>query len=818
MKRLCLAFLLIFLIPFSVYAAEQKGVTTTTIRLREGPSTETNQVKDGTTPIAINGKVIIYETVASSTQNDSCASKTWYKIKGNDTGNGQEYEGYGCSSFIEIKNEEEVPPQPNTDNKIIDGEVVAYGTINNGYVYSEANTASALRSNKTTEKIAILGDATNSNSSGCKDMYKILYSNMISYACKSNFKDVVSVSIMNTDSIAYDYATELAKFPANYRSYIEAIHKAHPNWRFYAINTNLNFNDVVANEQKQSYLDGSNNQGNFITLEPNYYNWKTNTWTSQDSGTWYVASKEAIEYYVDPRKYLNEKEIFVFEDSRAYTYQTDAALQKMVGYAGAADLSISYDGKNLSYFDAFKEAAKFSKVSALTTLARSRVETGKFTSNSVSGREFEYNGSKYSGYYNYYNIGAWAHSGRGAITNGLIYAYNAGWNNRYKAIAEGATFIATKYIYSGQQNQYLQKFNVNPSSIYSFYSHQYQTNIQAPTVEGTYVYWGYKDSGNIDKPIVFQIPVYNNMKTEVPQKPVDGNPNNWLTSISIDGKSISNHTDSSGNEVFDGDIYYSYNNNWDNTPDATYTSNVINYNVAYNKDKIKITTTQAVSTSKVSGAGEVALKNKVNTIDIVVTAENRTTKTYRLIVTKDDAPVNPPTDTDDNSGGNSSGNQGNNESGSSSSTTPTVPEKTYTDISTVLNKVSIKYNKLYMYGLTIGTTYDNFKNAIKKQDSSLTITITKNSNNNSGTFATGDKITINNGKDTNTYTYVLYGDLNGDAKTNILDLIHIRNIILEQSNLSGSYKEAGDINHDGKSNILDLILVRNDILGQTIKQ
>ena len=818
MKRLCLLFLLVFFIPFSVYAEEQKGVTTTTIRLREGPSTETNQVKDGTTPIAINGAVTIYETVSSSTENDGCASKTWYKIKGKDTGNNQEYEGYGCSSFIEIKNTEEPTPAPTTDVKVIDGEVIAYGTINNGYVYSEANTASALRSSKTTEKIAILGDATNSNSSGCKDMYKVLYSNMISYACKSNFKNVVSVSVMNTDKITYDYATELAKFPANYRSYIEEVHKLHPNWRFYAINTNLNFNDVVANEQKQSYLDGSNNQGNFITLEPNYYNWKTNTWTSQDSGTWYVASKEAIEYYLDPRKYLNEKEIFVFEDSRAYTYQTDSALNKMVGYAGASDLSISYDGNTLSYFDAFKAAASFSKVSSLTTIARSRIETGKFKSNSVSGIEFEYNGSKYSGYYNYYNIGAWAHSGRGAITNGLIYAYNAGWNNRYKAIVEGATFIATKYIYSGQENQYFQKFNVNPETIYSVYGHQYQTNIQAPTVEGTYVYWGYKDSGNIDKPIVFHIPVYNNMKTEVPQKPKDGNPNNWLTSISIDGKAITNHTNSNGDEVFDGDIYYSYDNNWDNKSDATYSSNVINYNVAYNVDKIKITTTQAVSTSTVSGIGTISLKDKVNTINITVTAENKTTKVYRLIVTKDDAPVIETNDDDTSNTGNSGGSSSSGGSQGGTNDKPTVPEKTYTDIPTVLNKVSIKYNKLYMYGLTIGTTYDTFKNAIKKNDSSLTVTITKNSNNNSGTFATGDKITISNGKDTNTYTYVLYGDLNGDAKTNILDLIHIRNIILEQSNLSGSYKEAGDINHDGKSNILDLILVRNDILGQTIKQ
>ena len=781
-----LALIIVLFMPFLVHASEQIGIITENLNIRKEATTESEKIKcSNGAPVVLYGEVTIISEENSKTDGDACPAKKWYKIKGNDIEDGKEYTGYGCSSYVTIKKEEPVTPDPN-ENKIISETVVAYGSLRDGYVYSEASTASALRSDKTTEKIAILGEATNTNKTGCKEMYKILYDNLISYACKENIKNVIEVAVMDTSKIAYNYETELAKFPESYKSYLNELHKLHPNWRFYAIETNLNFDDVIASEQKQSYLDGANDEGYFITLEPNYYNWKTNTWTSQDSGQWYVASKEAIEYYVDPRKYLNEKEIFVFEDSRSYTYQNTNALKKMIEYAGASNMSLTYDGKNVSYYDAFKEASSFSKVSAMTTLARSRIETGKFTSNSVSGMEFEYNGNTYSGYYNYYNIGAWAHSGRGAVTNGLIYAYNAGWNNRFKAIVEGATFIATKYIYSGQENQYFQKFNVNPATIYNVYGHQYQTNIQAPMIEGTYVYWGYNDSGNLNSPIVFHIPVYKNMREELPPEPVSGNPNNWLTSISIDGKAITNYTDGK-KESFDGDLYYSYDNNWDNIADAVYSNNVIKYTVKHDTEKINIKTTQAVNTSTVSGAGEISLKNKTTTIDIICTAANKTTKTYRIIVTKEDAPK-----VDD--------------------------EVVYADISKTLNSVSVKYNANYLYGLTLGTTFDTLKNAIKKVDSSITITISKNGNNKTNNFATGDVITISNGKDTKKFTYVLYGDLNGDGKINILDLIHIRNIILEESNLTGAYKEAGDINHDGKSNILDLILVRNDILGEAIKQ
>lgn len=784
MKFKYLVVLLILLWPFSVFADEMLGVTTTNMRLRTAATTNSDRVLTNSgTNVVIAGEVRIFDVVDSTDPKDECETKKWYKIKGKDVVDGNEYQGYVCAAYINITNtnpNEPVNPDPVEEKS----RVVAYGTINNAYIYVDASTKSALRSNKTYERIAILGETTNKDTSGCKDMYKILYSNMESYACKNSFINVVEVDVMDTSKIPYDFNLELSKFPESYRTYLRNLHAKHPNWRFYAINTNLDFYDAVDKEKNSSYIDTSgNDQSYFDTLEGANYIWATNTWKFHEANRWVTASKEAVAYYLDPRNYLKRDDgrlIFVFEDSRAYKHQ-DSAVQQMA-YHGGITGTFAAKGKTYSYKDTFIEAARFSSVSPLTLIARSRIETGKFTSNSVSGTyNFTYNGKTRSGYYNYYNIGAY---GSTPVTNGLIYAYNAGWDNRYDAIVEGASFIATKYVYTGQETQYFQKFNVNPASMYSVYSHQYQTNIQAPNVEGGYVYYGYANSGNIDQPVVFHIPVYNNMPAETSPEPKTGNPNNWLKAISINEKAINNTNDS-----FNGDLYYSYNNNWDNVADAVYESNVIRYTVPWNTEEILIGATPVVNTTRVSNTGNIKLNEKENIIDLVSKAENNTTKTYRIIVTKQDRPQ-----TDD------------------------TGNLVYPDINEVLGKVSVKYNDKYIRGLSIGTKYETFKDTITKLNNLVKVDIKANSNNKTGSFATGDIVSLDNGKDKVTFTYTLFGDLNGDAAIDLIDLVHVRNIILEESNLVGAYKEAGDVNHDGKIDLIDLVYVRNDIMGTAISQ
>lgn len=64
------------------------------------------------------------------------------------------------------------------------------------------------------------------------------------------------------------------------------------------------------------------------------------------------------------------------------------------------------------------------------------------------------------------------------------------------------------------------------------------------------------------------------------------------------------------------------------------------------------------------------------------------------------------------------------------------------------------------------------------------------------------------------YRVVVTGDVNGDGKINITDMIAVKQDILGKSKLSGLRKSAGDVNGDGKINITDFIKIKASILGK----
>ncbi|MBR1376262.1 MAG: hypothetical protein IJ565_00390 [Bacilli bacterium] len=593
-----------------------------------------------------------------------------------------------------------------------------YGTINYSFVYSEANTKSVLASKGNIyERVAILGNATNADdlNDDCINMYSIIYQEKVAYVCANNVINIVSAEILETSNITYNYDRELSKFPESYRSYIDTLHQQHPNWRFYAINTYLEYSDVVNYEKNANYIDSTtNNVSYFDTLEAINYNYQNETYVYHKDGKWVTPSTEATAYFIDPRNYLTEEKVFVFEDSRTYSYQTPEPVKQILKYV---------DNNEIDYADVYKHASNFSKLSPLTLIARARLENTTYT------------------------------------------------GNVNEQIVEKATYLATKYTYNGQETQYFQKFNVNPNTLSNTYAHQYETNIENPIVEASYIYEAYKEADALENSIVFHIPVYNNMPGESSIKPLDGNPNNWLSTITINDEPIDN---------FDGDNYYSYDNNWDGEEDAVYPDHVITYNAEWDAESITIDASAISEEAGILGTGEISLPDKETIVDLVVMAENNTTKTYRVVIVKNDPP--------------------------------------YPDIDWVLSQIAIKYDDKYLSGLSIGSDYNVLKDAITNISDLVTTEITPREGNTTGTFATGDMITVTSGPQVRNFTYVLYGDLNGSATISIIDLVAIRNIILDESNLEGAYREAGDVNRDGKVSILDLVAVRNDLLGTHIVQ
>ena len=60
---------------------------------------------------------------------------------------------------------------------------------------------------------------------------------------------------------------------------------------------------------------------------------------------------------------------------------------------------------------------------------------------------------------------------------------------------------------------------------------------------------------------------------------------------------------------------------------------------------------------------------------------------------------------------------------------------------------------------------------------------------------------------------MIYGDVNGDSKVNVLDAIIINRYTISLSEIKGVYLVAADVNRDGKVNVLDAIIINRYTIG-----
>lgn len=292
---------------------------------------------------------------------------------------------------------------------------------------------------------------------------------------------------------------DVEQFPESYRLALHALKEAHPNWVFVRFNTTLDWDTVIYNEL----------QGAKSLVYKTLPDWAKNG--LYDTGTWYYATRAALELYMDPRNALQENALFQFEQlTYNEEYHTQAALEAFLNNTFMKNGS-NAPGTDMSYAYIFymigKEEGR--EVSPFHLAARVLQEQGDGTSPLISGT---YPG--YEGYYNYFNIGASGKTDEEVIQSGLSFAKNANWNSAYYSILGGSDFISANYIKKGQGTLYLQKFNVNPNGSYALYTHQYMQNISAPTTEAASIKKLYEKAGALESPFVFSIPVYENMPEE----------------------------------------------------------------------------------------------------------------------------------------------------------------------------------------------------------------------------------------------------------------------------------------------------------------
>ena len=446
------------------------------------------------------------------------------------------------------------------------------------------------------------------DSSGAK-WYKISCGNLTGYVSAAYVQLTSSGSQGSSDADFESYMTKQG-FPESYKPYLRTLHEQHPKWIFTAQKLGVDWNTALKEECVVGRnLVHSSALASWKSMEKGAYDFNGGYWYGLD-GSWVAASKEIIMYYMDPRNFLNDTYIFMFENqSYDPPYQTESGVKTIL-----ADtfLSGSYTcpdtKKKYTYSQTFMDAAKKSGVSPYHLASRCRNEQG------VNGAPQSLGTVKgYENYFNFFDIQAYATSTMTAAEMGCKYAkttnptYLLPWTNQYKSIVGGSIFLGTGYITKGQDTLYLQKFDMVDGGN-GLYYHQYMTCVFGQANEAISLKNAYSQD-ILNSAMEFKIPVYNNMPDKLCPKPTSsGDNNNYLKSLSVSGTSISPKFDKFT---------------------ASYTAKV-NAEVS----SVTVNANPLGKSAKVSGKGKVSLKTGENTVKVTCTAASGVKRTYTIKITR----------------------------------------------------------------------------------------------------------------------------------------------------------------------------------------
>ncbi|MGN0317477.1 MAG: dockerin type I domain-containing protein [Lachnospira sp.] len=560
------------------------------------------------------------------------------------------------------------------------------------------------------------------------------------------------------EQMDFDEYLKLQGFPSTYRDALKALHEKYPKWVFVADHTDVDWNECLeAQNRYGAALVPMSSISSYKSTEEGYYDWTTSTWTNMEAGTWTQASRELVSYAMDPRNFLNETNIFMFEN-QIYTdgIYTDAGVDRIIAGTFMTTnkngehiiQSPTNENETLTYTQAIMYAGKTSGVSPYLLATRIRQEQGTAgTSECISGTYVPSSGTKeYMGYYNYFNIGANSGNREQIYINALTEAKKEGWDTRLKSIVGGAKKVGLNYIFKGQYTLYYQKFDLRRG-----FWHQYMTNILAPRSESANSAKSYTEKEKQETALMFTIPIYNNMPDQAcPEPTKNGSPNNRLSEISVENHSL--------------------------TP--TYDYNKLDYSLIVEsyENTINISAKAYDSKATISGTGTFALKIGENVFNIVVTAENGDVRTYKLTVVRKDG----------------------------------------FSIDYVTNS-----SLGYVTGIAPGTSASEFLSHVNIPDNYSKKLFNAGGTESASVIKTGDRVVVydENNNTLAQYTAIIYGDVNCDGNIDLFDIVAVKNHILETKKIDGYKLEAANANRKGSVDLFDIVAIKNHILGtSTITQ
>ena len=275
----------------------------------------------------------------------------------------------------------------------------------------------------------------------------------------------------------------------------------HPNWNFELLYTGLKFEDVIAGEYRVHARN----------LVPTSYGgeWICSVCgtTLYDSG-WYCASEKAIAYYMDPRNFLDETNVFQFQNLNSY----------LNGVCSLEGVKSKVSGTFLqNYANDIDTACRNKNVNSYYIVARLLQEQGNAGTTIGKGM----NGGDGKTYYNPFNIGASGNGWTEIYKNALATAKSYGWDTMEKALEGGIDFCKKNWLENYQNTLYQNKFDIDTRNGTALYEHQYMQNLMGAYSEARTLKSMYANTGKTDANFTFIIPVYEKMNITTYAMPVN---------------------------------------------------------------------------------------------------------------------------------------------------------------------------------------------------------------------------------------------------------------------------------------------------------
>lgn len=342
--------------------------------------------------------------------------KGWYKITYNNI------TGYVCSKYVSTDFSDSLGRPWNTPKKAIVG---GAKFISNGYI-AKGQFTSYLKK-------------FNVNPNGSYKMFNHLYQANIqapysealmsstsyyknggwnlpfnfSIPVYENMKDSYphpiksNVNLSTTDKTDDKFEKMIKDFPDSYKPYLRQLHQEHNNWTFTPMKTGITLEEAANNFKLTGAINSTDKR--LTELDA-----KGNPVATNEKG-WYRPNLAITKFYLDPRNFLNESFVFMFENL-SYIEVKESVIQGVLNkksFISGMDLI-----DNQSYASIFIEAGKTTNVNPVYLASLAVQEIGKFN---TTGQEFEYEGKTYSGLFNFFNIGAYS-SASNPVKAGLVYA------------------------------------------------------------------------------------------------------------------------------------------------------------------------------------------------------------------------------------------------------------------------------------------------------------------------------------------------------------------------------------------------------------